>query len=317
MDESAINRLIDEAERAFSRRYTAVVGWLRERRTIEAIARLIAERRWTEIVTNEDLKRAAESLAAEVNAAHVRAAEVATRHLSDVTDNLIHYDVGNPRAVEAMRDNRVRLVREVATEQRQVMTNVLADGMQRGQNPLATARDIRASIGLTAAQEQHVANYRRQLEQGSRAALDRELRDRRYDGLVERAGEKPLAPEQIDRMVDRYRQRYVKYRSEIISRTESLRAVHQGQQAGFQQAVDKGDLRADQLESVWHPGPATGHYRWQHRGIQPVPFGQMFVTGTGIAMRYPHDPLAPVSEVAGCRCTSTTRIVSVGARRAA
>ena len=317
MDESAINRLIDEAERVLGGKYTQIVTWLKDRRTVEAIARLIAERRWTEILPVADLRRAGTALASAANAQHIKAAEQVSNALADLTDNLIRYDVGNPRAVSAMQETGARLVREVSVEQQQVLANVLQDGLSRGENPLTTARTVRESIGLTATQEQHVRNYRRQLEQGSQAALDRQLRDRRYDRMVERAAETPLTPAQIDRMVDRYRQRYVKYRSEVIARTEGLRAVNSGQHAAFQQAVDTGELRRDTLESVWHPGPAVGDYRPEHRGIAPVPFGQPFVTGDGILMRYPHDPLAPISAVAGCRCTYTTRIVAVGARRAA
>ena len=49
-------------------------------------------------------------------------------------------------------------------------------------------------------------------------------------------------------MVERYRERYVKYRAEVIGRTEALRAVHAGNYEGYLQAIDEGAINREELQ---------------------------------------------------------------------
>jgi hypothetical protein len=53
-------------------------------------------------------------------------------------------------------------------------------------------------------------------------------------------------------MTERCQERYVKYRGETIARTESLRAVHQGSQEMFQQAVDNGIVDPGNITRTWN-----------------------------------------------------------------
>lgn len=123
------------------------------------------------------------------------------------------------------------------------------------------------SIGLTLRQLEAVANYRRALEQGSMDALTRELRDRRFDRTVRRAmaDDRPLSRDQIERMVARYRQRFIGYRAEAIARTEALRAVHEGADEAYRQASERGDLDASALVCTWHHHAPQANPRPRHQ----------------------------------------------------
>lgn len=56
-------------------------------------------------------------------------------------------------------------------------------------------------------------------------------------------------------------------------------------------------------DKTWH-SQLDGRVRSSHAALNGVRIsaGESFHTQGGIALRYPHDPKAPLSEVAGCRC---------------
>lgn len=222
----------------------------------------------------------------------------------------VKFDVVNDRALATMKANQLRLVREFGRQQRRATREALVDGMRRGLNPRETARAFRDSIGLTERQVQAVGNYRRLLETNSRGALARQLRDRRFDPSIRRAIDTgaPLDAKKIDAMVSRYRERYLKYRSEVIGRTESLRSVHAGSEELYAQAVEDGTLRADELTRQWVTGRderVRGSHTPMHGQKQPI--GQPFISGKGYMLLYPGDPNAPAEESIQCRCAVTTR----------
>ncbi len=254
--------------------------------------------------------------AADVNAGFVKSGETAAKWLdSKVNDAVIRFDATNARAVKLSEQNTLTLVRDVTTEQRDVMRRVITDGVRAGDNPREVAQDIRSSIGLTDYQAEQVQNYRRLLEQGDkqslRLALDRELRDGRYDRSVERAirEAKRLSPDQIDKMTDRYRTGWINLRAETIARTESLRVTHQGSQEAYRQAIANGDIEADSLTQTWNAAH-DARTRSSHRAMdgQKRPIGEAFTSGDGSELLYPGDPSAPPEDTVNCRCVLSTRM---------
>lgn len=230
--------------------------------------------------------------------------------LEEVLDITISFDQTNFRAVEMMRRNRLRLIQQFTDEQRRATRQALIAGITEGLNPRAQALAFRDSIGLTARQERAVQNYRRLLKEGSAEALTRALRDRRFDGTVNRAISEgqALTKDQIDRMVERYRERYLKYRSEVIARTEALRAAHQGTEEMFRQAIESGNLDSDKLSRTWLTA-RDERVRHSHSLMngQKRAVGVPFRSGHGYELMYPGDPNAPASETVQCRCIVTTR----------
>lgn len=291
-------------------RFLAVVKAIREQGTLRRIEELfLAGRVEDALVLSET---AALQLGRLYGETFTMAADQTAQLIANGLNITINYDTVNERALNEIRKNQLRLVRQFSEKQRLATREALQDGIRRGINPRDMAREFRGSIGLTDRQVRAVNNYRRMLEELDSTALRRKLRDARFDRTVTRAIKegKPLSKQQIDRMVERYRSRYIKYRSEVIARTESLRAVHAGVDEMYQQAFDSGTLRPDALIRTWDTSK-DARVRASHRAMdrQQRPPGRPFETGLGNFMRFPGDPEAPPADSIQDRCAVTTRYV--------
>lgn len=225
------------------------------------------------------------------------------------------FDIMSLGPIRHLQAHRLRLVTGFGVEQRAATMRALEGAFARGLNPRATARVFRGSIGLTENQVGWVQNYRRALEEGSSSALNRGLRDRRFDPTVRRSVEsgEALSQQQIDRMVGRYTQKTLRYRSEVIARTESLRSTNGGQRDMFQQAIEEGDLRNDQLLREWNTA-ADERVRDSHSAMHAQEVEGLdnpFISGLGNQLLYPGDPGAPAEDTVQCRCAVGTRLVKI------
>lgn len=227
----------------------------------------------------------------------------------------VRFNSLNPNTQEYLQTASADLIRQITEETRNTVNQIVTRGVTTGTNPLDIARDIKSNIGLTARQEQAVANFRSMLESRDRDLLNRALRDKRFDSTIRRAIENdvPLSKEQIDRMVGRYRERYVKYRSETIGRTEAMRAANSGSDQLWQQQVDEGLVAQEQVRREW-VYTHDSRTRYSHRlipGMNPngVGMNEPFQTPDGPLM-YPHDPNGSASNTVRCRCTVFTRVLS-------
>lgn len=313
-DEQLLADVLRTMEPKLRRRFLEIVRWLRDRKSTKEIVELIHAGRALEAVERADLVRAGNALAESVHAVYLAAGRELAALLSEKLDTFVPFDASNHRALSALQRVSHRIVHAFTVEQEDVIKRVVADGVARGLNPRTYAREIRAAIGLTPKQLDAVQNYRRLLETGSADALERKLRDRRFDRTVRRAIDegRALTAAEVDRMVTRYRQRYLKYRSEVIARDEGIGAVHAGADEGWQQAIESGDVDAETLEQSWVAtrDPRT---RDSHRPMngQKRDWGVPFTTGDGVSIRFPHDPAAPLSETAQCRCARVVRMKAV------
>lgn len=238
------------------------------------------------------------------------AVELATIMAEDAPDVVaaISFDPSHPRAAQIVRDHRLRFVRDFTTEQRKAVQQALTRSFNTGTGAIEAARSFRDAIGLTAYQENAVANYRRLLENRDRQALQRELRDRRSDRLVERAIERdrPLTQKQIDTMVDRYRRNYLQMRAETIARTEGTQASAEARDEALDQMIEQTGLDPERIVERWN---ATRDKRVRdfHASMngQEQPKGTPFTDGLGNKLRYPGDPRAPANTRINCRCSKT------------
>lgn len=221
----------------------------------------------------------------------------------------------NPRLEQFSLTLTSTRIREIDQTTRDTIRQVLQRGLTAGDDPFAIARQIRGSIGLTRRQEAAVSNYERMLRALDPEVLDRKLRDRRSDITVERAirNDKALTEAQIRSLVDRYRDRYVKYRANVIARTESIRAVQGAQWELFQDMINKGQIDARQVRRTWiHTGDA--HVRNSHLQIpslneRGVGQAEPFTSPLGPIL-YPGDPSALAANTIQCRCAVFSRIIS-------
>lgn len=246
-----------------------------------------------------------ESLAITLEAAFTSAGLSAAEVLRSQTGSLFQFNTISQRAVSALQESRLRLVAEFTSQQLAATETILTQAIAQGLAPIEQARLIRGSIGLTNRQAQSVENFRRLLEDGSSQALQRKLRDRRFDASIRRAisGERPLTTAQIDRQVERYRERMIDFRARTIARTETLRAINEGDEELWNQAVEAGEIDPADIENVWHTA-ADERVRSSHRFMngQRRGFQEPFRSGNGNALRFPGDPRAPRSDVVNCRC---------------
>jgi hypothetical protein len=280
-----------------------------EARDVRAITNIVTEKAFTGA-----LKLYAETFQAAVQTG---AAVVIDNlpFLPDESGNAIsvRFNVTNPRTASFLNDYKFNKIREISLDVQETIRQVAADGILSGSNPIETARNIRSSIGLTESQERAVRNYRRSLEQLDTDALARRLRDKRYDPTVARAIKegKKLTQERIDAMVQRYREKYLKYRAEVIAKTESIRAIQAGQQLIWQQMVDEGDVPEKKVRRKWITSGdlkvRNSHFQIPLMNKDGVGLNEPFKSPLGDIM-FPGDPSARAANTINCRCTLVTRL---------
>lgn len=293
--------------------YDDVVSWLRETNSISEIEQRIISGGYARALVGMD--QAAARLATDIQAQYVHAAQRATDWLDGkVPDKLIRFDTASPQIVARARANQLELVQGFDLEQnqitRQIARRAIAESATHGYNPRRIAQDFRDSLGLTASQEQWVANYRRALEQGDYLrATGYELGSGQADRTLRRLDrdDGQLTPAQVDDFTERMRQNAITYRATTIARTEALRNAHDGIDDAMRQAVARGDIQADQLDVEWHAGPATQNARDSHQAMDgvKVSFGEDFVLADGTRMSGPGDKRGGAKNNASCRCTKS------------
>ncbi len=309
-----IDRLLDTQEARIATIFRTAISDLKGEIDLDELATLLEQGRVNEAL--DRLQYAADQLGAASNVAFVTSGQSASEWMANAGVGRVVFDQVNLNAVAAMQAARLELIREFTSEQRKATSMALISGVEAGTNPRAAARNFRDSIGLTSNQWSHVASYRAALErvgvddEAASNALGRALRDGRGDAQIMRAQRESrrLKAEKIDWLVARYTTRYVAHRATVIGRTEALRAVNQGNEEAFRQAIAAGTIRADQLERTWRTRLDTRERR-THRLLngQKRGWGEVWVTENG-QLRYPGDPEAPGSETIQCRCAILTRI---------
>ena len=327
-----VDGMIDEAERVlFAAVFAALYRSMASVGEIEDVVTLLDQGRYeeaVEVASQAGSSRIYDALVA----AYIAAALQTAAFLEDETNEGIlsaiaiegegripitfGFDQAQPRAVDHMNQEKLRLVREFADATRDATRVALRDGLERGLNPISQARNFRDAIGLTEYQERTVINFRRALDNAVNApsdALGRELRDRRFDPSIRRAATtgQPLSAEHKERMVARYRERLLRYRAETIARTEALRATHAALHETYLQFGESASVAVEELQRTWI---ATRDNRvrrdhaaayGQKRGLQ-----ERFLVG-GWPMLHPGDPNAPASQTVNCRCAVTTRMIVI------
>ena len=215
-----------------------------------------------------------------------------------------------------------RLVQQVTETTKQGVRDFVQQGVASGRSSAAIARDIigtvnRATgqrdggvVGLTSQQVEFVQNARIELESLDRGFLTRKSRDRRYDKMVQRAIQagKPLARQDIDKIIGRYADTLLSLRGNVIAETEAHRGLNSGRYEAARQNAENIGLTEAEITVKWQ---AIGDARTRdtHRSLsrKKVAFEQPFRSPSGALMRFPGDTSlgAPASETVKCRCTTS------------
>lgn len=236
---------------------------------------------------------------------------------------IFRFDMRSPAVERELREHSSELITRITEETRQVVRTSLERGMIAGRNPRNTALDIVGRvdpvtkkriggvIGLTPHQEMWVANARRYLESGDAAYFNLTLRDKRFDSTVERYFRegKPVPADMLEKAIVSYKNRALKYRADVISRTETLTAMRKARFQTHKQLVAEGVIPASAIKKWWN---AVGDRRTRpsHNVLErqtrekPLDLDDPFVDAFGARMMYPGDTSlgATGKSTAQCRC---------------
>lgn len=209
------------------------------------------------------------------------------------------FDVTNPNAVMAARQQTATLVKQVGDETRLGIRRITADMFTEGVPPRKAAREIRTIVGLRESHARAVLNFRRQIEEGNLAAVDRRLDAATKQRIRSAIRRGEVSESFIDDVAETYRKSLLNRRSLDIARTESMRAAHLGQQETWRQAVSEGHLDTDRTRRVVIVTP-DDRLRESHAavpGMNPDGVGleEPFDTPFGRLMYPPWEP--------NCRCS--------------
>lgn len=329
-------RVADQWGEEIAARFREAVEALRNRVDLSQVAALLEQGRFDQalqIISAEAAQQGFAKLAAAIVQAATAGARVAaafatqTGGLPGLGGLAIAFDETNPETAAFLRRYSFGLIRQLSAQTQEVAAEVLREGITSGSGPRAVAVKLKDSVGLTANQRAAVANFRRLLEAGDRGgALDRALRDKRFDPTVRRMGTtvklvdgkrtlvpgKPLKPEQIDKMVGAYLKRSIAHRALTISRTEAVRAMNIGQRLLWQQQIDQGLVLPEQLRRKWiytaDDKVRHAHETIPRRNPKGVGWEEAFDSELG-AIMYPGDPEAVAANTVNCRCTHFTRLI--------
>lgn len=238
---------------------------------------------------------------------------------------VFRFDVRNSRAEAWLRDHSSTLVTRLENEARTVVRNTLTTGMQDGRNPRNVALDIVGRIdpatgkrtggviGLTEHQEFWVRSARTKLIQLDDKYFNMGLRDKRFDRTVAKAirDGKPLPMDTVDKLTARYRDNALKYRGEMIARTEAIQSLNRAEWEATKQAVELGATKTDAVAREWDSA-GDKDVRYSHRKMDGQRRGidEPFISPSGAQLMFPGDTSlgAGADEVVACRCRVRTVI---------
>lgn len=158
------------------------------------------------------------------------------------------FDSLSPHILEAVKELQTGAMEYLTGDIKETVRNAISAGLEAGKSPREIARGLRDILGLSSNQEAAIRNYERLLRDGKREVFTRALRDKRFDGTIEKAFQKSgLTEEQIAKQVAAYRKRMVAHNAETIARDTSLKAQKLAQRLSWESAVEQGIASRERL----------------------------------------------------------------------
>jgi SPP1 gp7 family putative phage head morphogenesis protein len=153
----------------------------------------------------------------------VAAAAEASRHGVEYAFNII-----SPTALDWIRENAGSLIRQWGESSRAALRQLIAQAFEEAIPYAKLARMIRdTGIGLTWRQARAVLMYRHRL------------------------AAEGVPASKIDAQAERYFKQLLKYRAEVIARTEITRAAEAARQEAWRQAIQRELLDPGRMEKEW------------------------------------------------------------------
>jgi len=312
-----IDQILRKLEPRIARAFAEGVRQIRSKVTLKSITDAISQGRIDtaiRIVTDQVIKESFITFNRELQDALQEGGDLAQTWAKTDSGFIHAMNIAESNTARFLAAYQATKIVQISADTRLLISEVIRSGTIAGENPLKVARRVRDGLGLTAHQEGQVRNYRRLLEELDSRALERRLRDARFDPTVARHIQegKKLTEEQIDKLVARYRDRYIKRRSETIARTEAIRMLSMGQKAFWDQAVGEGSIERTRLKRFWIP-TYDSKLREAHAAIprmnkEGVDIDAPFKSPLGL-INFPGDPAASAANTINCRCAVFTRII--------
>lgn len=156
-----------------------------------------------------------------------KTAEHSVKHLPSITRPAFVFNPRNPRIARYIRTVTAEMVTEINDQNKLAIRQSVRDSMNRGLPPRKMAKLIPRTVGLNERQAT--------------------ARDRLRASLTEQG----LPPGRVETQVTAYEKRALKYRMDMIARTESINAVNHGQLETWDQAADQELLDKSVAEKGW------------------------------------------------------------------
>lgn len=225
------------------------------------------------------------------------------------------FDVMDERVIGLIQRQSTGLLKDMTDTIKAGVRQHLTNGVRRKLPPKVVAQTLFDDrvVGLSARGAQAVANYRALLEGTDRravlaGALRRELRDRRYDSVVQRAMDTGtrLSAEKINAMVLDYSDKLLRHELQTLALTETLQAHETVKQHLWLDAITRGYIDPKQYVKKWYVAKdertcpiCTGIAKAHPNG---VPITGFFKTPAGLAISGP---------LAHPRCRCITLVTAV------
>ncbi|PWJ81493.1 phage Mu protein F like protein [Pseudaminobacter salicylatoxidans] len=333
-DRRRVEELLDRFEPEVRRAFLDAIDELRNGVDLQALIRALETGNIDAALRAAHIEGAAYSgLRRAIEAVYVSAGKDAVDALPILRDWTgmkvgFRFDPDYPRAAEWVRQHSSAMITRIVEDQRESLRNALSEGLTKGTNPRAvgveiagkfdprTGRRAGGIIGLTDSQRQFVANAREELTSGIPSEmgnyLTRKARDRSFDAAVIKAiaEERPVDAETLSKITGRYQDSLLKMRADMIARTETTQATSAARREAWRQTAEAAGVDDTMIERTWR-ATKDKRTRDSHRamdGQKIMGLDSAYTSPSGAMLRYPGDPMAPLSEVIQCRCFETMRI---------
>jgi len=183
---------------------------------------------WKEFLSNdEDLHDAIIEAVKEAGVASKAQLKAMLERTGRDTETYASFSGSDPRVVRYARKRTAFLITEVTESSKEAVRQAIGDLNEGTDDPRSVAQRIQDAVGLDTRRANAVDRYRDALEQAG------------------------VPDDRIDRRAEAYRDRLLAQRADTIARTESINAVNAGQQEGWDQAADRGEIDRKTAKKVW------------------------------------------------------------------
>lgn len=139
----------------------------------------------------------------------------------------ITFDANNPGVRAWVQGHLGELIQNIRTGTQRSIQNVMMDAMNRGLPPRESAKLISQMVGLNDRQAKAVMNRRMALKK------------------------KGISGPKLDQLLEDYTQKQLKYRGELIARTEAMTANNRGMLEVMEQNANKGLFDRSKAKKKW------------------------------------------------------------------